>query len=295
MNEVDLHAHTTASDGAFTPSELVARAAKLGLRVIAITDHDSTEGVAEGLAAGRALGIEVIPGVEINTDVPRSEVHILGYFVRHDDPTLRSELARLREGRIGRARRMAEILGQMGAPVSFERILEIAGEGAVGRPHVAQALVEARHVASYEEAFERYIGRNSPAYVDRLKFSPEEACRLIRQVGGVPVLAHPVGFDKFGAIKTPFNLETALPDLIAAGLGGLEVYYPGYDAVTTEYLLGIARRFGLLVTGGTDFHGLRPNQPDLGGIYVPMKAVRRLRETWQRLNRPVAGQVAADG
>lgn len=281
MNEVDLHTHTTASDGDLTPAGLVARAAKLAIKVLAVTDHDSTEGVAEALTAGRTHGVEVIPGVEINTDVPKAEVHVLGFFVDHTDENLRSELARLRNGRVGRAKRMAEKLTEMGAPVSFERILAIAGEGSVGRPHVAQALVEAGHVASFAEAFERYIGRNSPAYVDRMKFTPAEACVLIRSAGGVPVLAHPVGFDPAGAIKTPFDLDAMLPELIAAGLMGLEGYYPGYDAITTEHLLGVARRYGLLVTGGTDFHGPRPNQPDLGDVYVPMKASRRLREAWE--------------
>ena len=282
MNTVDLHCHTTASDGALTPEQLVERAAKLGLQVIAVTDHDSTEGVAAALAAAPRYEIEVIPGVEINTDVPGTEVHVLGYFVDHTDPHLSRELARLRDGRIGRAKRMAEKLAEMGAPVRFERILQIAGEGAVGRPHVAQALLEAGHVTSFEQAFEKYIGRNSPAYVERLKFSPAQACALIRRAGGVPVLAHPVFFDRYGAIKAPFDLDALLPELIEAGLMGVEVYYPGYDAVTTEYLIAVARRYGLLQTGGTDFHGVRADEPDLGGVHVPMKAVRRLREAWQR-------------
>lgn len=281
MNEVDLHTHTTASDGALTPTELVARAAKLTLKVLAITDHDSTEGVAEALVAGQSYGVEVIPGVEINTDVPGAEVHILGYFVDHTDPALRAELARLREGRVGRARRMAEVLTEMGAPVDFQRILEIAGEGAVGRPHVAQALVEAGHVPSREAAFTKYIGRDSPAYVNRMKFTPAEAVATIRQAGGVPVLAHPVAYDRYGKIVTPFDLGEELPGLIDVGLRGIEVYYRGYDAVTIEYLMNIARRYKLLTTGGTDFHAIRPTEPDLGGVYVPMKAVRRLREAWQ--------------
>lgn len=280
MNQVDLHTHTTASDGSLTPTQLVARAARLALKVIAITDHDTTAGVAEAMAAGRAQGVEVIPGVEINTDVPGSEVHVLGYFVNPDHVELNERLACIREGRIGRARKMAEVLTGMGAPVSFERILEIAGEGAVGRPHVAQALLEAGHVRSFQDAFDRYIGRSSPAYVEREKFTPAEACALIRRAGGLPVLAHPVFFDRYGAIKGVVDLDQMLPELLAAGLAGLEVYYPNYDAVTNEYLLGVARRYGLLVTGGTDFHGVRSNEPDLGGVYVPMKVVRRLRDAW---------------
>ena len=173
---------------------------------------------------------------------------------------------------------MAEKLTEMGAAVRFERILEIAGEGAVGRPHVAQALLEAGHVARFEEAFDRYIGRGSPAYVDRMKFTPSQACDLIRQAGGLPVLAHPVFFDRYGAIRSPFKLDEMLPELIEAGLAGLETYYPGYDAVTIEYLAGYARCYGLLQTGGTDYHGVRTNEVEPGGVYVPMKVVRRLRE-----------------
>jgi hypothetical protein len=280
MNQVDLHTHTNASDGVLSPAQLVERAARLALRVIAITDHDSTDGVAEAVAAGLMLDVDVIPGVEINTDVPGTEVHVLGYLVDTTDPAFGSELARLRDGRIGRARRMAEKLAEMGAPVGFERILAIAGDGAVGRPHVAQALLEAGHVASREEAFEKYIGRNSPAYVERAEFTPAQACRLIRRAGGVPVLAHPVYFDRFGAIRAPFDLDAMLPEMIEAGLMGLEVYYPRYDAVTTEYLMATARRHRLLATGGTDFHGPRADYPDLGGVYVPLKAARRLREAW---------------
>ncbi len=278
MNQVDLHIHTTASDGSLTPAQVVSRAARLALKVIAITDHDSTAGVPEAQAAGQAGGVEVIPGVEINTDVPHAEVHILGYFVDPGHGELQDQLTRIREGRVGRARKMAAVLAEMGAPVRFERILEIAGEGSVGRPHVAQALVEAGYAHGYQDAFERFIGRNSPAYVERMKFSPVEACALIRRAGGLPVLAHPVFFDRYGTIKSAIDLDEMLPQMINAGLVGLEAYYPNYDAITTEYLLGIARRYGLLVTGGTDYHGPRTGQPDLGGLYVPMKVVRRLRE-----------------
>lgn len=281
MNQVDLHIHTTASDGSLTPAQVVSRAARLALKVIAITDHDSTAGVPEAQAAGQAGGVEVIPGVEINTDVPHAEVHILGYFVDPGHGELQDQLTRIREGRVGRARKMAAVLAEMGAPVRFERILEIAGEGSVGRPHVAQALVEAGYAHGYQDAFERFIGRNSPAYVERMKFSPVEACALIRRAGGLPVLAHPVFFDRYGTIKSAIDLDEMLPQMINAGLVGLEAYYPNYDAITTEYLLGIARRYGLLVTGGTDYHGPRTGQPDLGGLYVPMKVVRRLREAWK--------------
>lgn len=282
MGEVDLHCHTTASDGMLSPEALVTRAGRLGLRVIAITDHDSVEGIPAGIAAGPNAGLEVIPGIEINTDVPGAEVHILGYYLDHTYPELLDATVRLRDGRIGRARRMAAALTDMGAPVDFHRILEIAGEGAVGRPHVARALVEAGHVNSVSEAFSRYIGRGSPAYVERTKFTPEEACALIRRAGGVPVFAHPVYFDRDGAISSAVDLNAALPALMAAGLMGIEAYYPRYDAVTVEYVLAIARQHGLLVTGGTDFHGGRSGEPEPGSIFVPLKAATRLRQAWEQ-------------
>jgi hypothetical protein len=268
-----------------SPAALVARGAALGLKVMAITDHDSTDGVTEALAAGAKCGVVIIPGVEINSDVPGSEVHVLGYFVNYADSGLNEILLRLRDERVGRARRMAELLTGMGAPVSFEHILELAGDGAVCRPHVARALVEAGHAATFEEAFERFIGRNGPAYVERLKLTPTEACGLIRRAGGLPALAHPVYFDRFGKMKTVLNLDGTLAELKAAGLAGIEVYYPGYDALAIEYLLSQARVHRLLVTGGTDFHGIRPNEPDLGGVYVPAKVVRRLWEAWEGQKR----------
>ena len=284
MNEVDLHCHTTASDGTMDPADLVRRAARLALRVIAITDHDSADGVPAALAAGQNLGVEVIPGVEINTDVPGSEVHVLGYYVDYQDVSFSAELARLRAGRLERAQGMVEKLAGLGAPISLERVLQLSRGGSVGRPHLAQALIEAGHVNSFGEAFDRFIGRNGPAYVERTKFSPQEACQLIRRAGGVPVLAHPLVFNAFGTAKVTLPLETLLPEMLGAGLLGLEVYYPTYNARTTESLMGVARRYGLLITGGTDFHGLQAERIDLGGVYVPMKVVRRLRAAWQELH-----------
>jgi 3',5'-nucleoside bisphosphate phosphatase len=281
MNQIDLHTHTTASDGVLSPAQLIARAAHLGLKVLAITDHDTTDGVTEAAQAAQAAGIELIPGVEINTDVPGNEVHVLGYYVDVTQQSFVDELARLREGRLGRARRMVEVLGELGAPISLERVLQLAGEGSIGRPHIAQALVEAGYAGSFNEAFDRYIGRNGPAYVPRMRFSPGEACTLIRHAGGVPVLAHPVYFGPGGVIKAPFDLDLMLPDLLAAGLMGIEVYYPGYDAVTTEYLMNVARRHGLLLTGGSDYHGIQADHADVGAVYVPLKVARRLRTAWE--------------
>lgn len=278
---IDLHCHTTASDGTLTPSELVRLAARRGLRAIAITDHDTTAGLDEALAASCDLRIEVIPGVEINTDVPQGEVHILGYYVNWHDAGFQQALARLREGRLARAKRMVRKLADLGVPVSLERVLEIAGPAAVARPHVAQALVEAGHVADTNEAFERYIGRTGPAYAERMKFTPAQAVQLIRSVGGVPVYAHPVIAGFAEPISEPLDLETMLSELCAAGLMGLEAYYAGYPGYVVDELIGLARKYGLFVTGGSDYHGPGRGHAELGEVDVPRACLTALKRAHQ--------------
>ncbi len=277
MNYVDLHCHTTASDGTLSPTALVARAAECSLHTIAVTDHDTTAGIEEALTAGQNLGIEVIPGIEINTDVPGGEMHILGYFIDWHDPSLQAELARLRAGRQQRAEEMVRQLAALGMPVAWSRVQAIAGSGAIGRPHVAQALLEAGYVNSTREAFDLYIGRHGPAYVSRTRFTPPEAVQAIRRTGGLPVLAHPIIARFGGDPVVEVNLARELPPLIEAGLVGLECYYPNYTAGQIDQLLAAARKWGLLVTGGTDFHGPRPDRAELGSIYVPERVVQALK------------------
>ncbi len=266
---IDLHTHTVASDGLLTATQLVRLARSWGVGILSVADHDSTESVEEAVRAGREEGIEVIPAVELNTDVPGAEVHILGYFIDHRLEWLQALLRRLREGRLHRAQRMVEKLAALGAPIRLERVLALAGGGAVGRPHVARALVEAGHVSETAEAFARYIGRNGPAYVERLKVAPVQAVEIIRYAGGVPVLAHPGWLGD----------EAMVDELLAAGLEGIEAYYPDHTPAMVERYLQIARSRGLLVTGGTDFHGgdLATRVPP-GSQYVPPEAVDRLRE-----------------
>jgi predicted metal-dependent phosphoesterase TrpH len=277
MNRVDLHTHTTASDGTFTPAELVAEAGRVRLDVLAICDHDSTEGIAPAIAANRNGALEIIPGIEVNTDVPDGEVHVLGYFRAVPGGAIQSLLARLREGRAVRARGMAQKMTALGMPVSFERVAQLAGGGAIGRPHVARAIVEAGHAATVGEAFERFIGRSGPAYVERMKLSPAEAVRAIRDSGGVPVLAHPLTFDQYGALLKSVHPEQLTPELVSAGLRGIETYYYRYPGDAIASLLRLAERFGLLATGGSDFHGsIKPGQ-GLGSVFVPWEAVDRLK------------------
>jgi predicted metal-dependent phosphoesterase TrpH len=279
-SKVDLHLHSTASDGTLSPAELVALAVQRGLRVIALTDHDSTEGVDAALQAARASGgaLEVVPGVELNTDVPAGEAHVLGYLLDHHDQALQEELAQRRASRLERGRAMVEKLARLGLPVSWQRVLELAGsgrpgmEGAVGRPHVAQAMVEQGYVATVQEAFEKYLGRHGPAYVERDRLTPAEAVAAITRAGGLPVLAHPPSWPEY---------ERHLPALIEAGLVGLECYYGVLPPETVGALVATARAFGLVATGGSDFHG--PNvlpgvAADLGGVPVPLEAVQALKE-----------------
>jgi len=282
MNTIDLHCHTTASDGRHSPTELVQMAAELGLRAIAVCDHDSTEGLDEALAAGRAAGVEVIPSVELSCDVDQGELHMLGYFPDYADRAFQAELSRLREGRLGRAQAMVRKLNALGYPISFERVQTLAGDGAIGRPHVAQALIEARLVQNKGEAFERLIGRNGPAYVERAKLSPADACRMIRRVGGLPVFAHPFIALASGRVLEPMPVEASLPALVAAGLAGLEVYYSNYTPVLIDRLLRLARQHGLLVTGGSDFHGEGSAGAALGGVYVPAKCLTALKAARSR-------------
>ena len=191
-SRADLHTHSTYSDGVLTPKQLVDYAYSRGVRILALTDHDITDGIPEALEAARAYpDMLLIPGIEMSTDVPGNEVHVLGYFIDWQDAEFQRVLARLRDSRVDRARRMVERLAELGVPVSWERVRELAGEGAVGRPHIAQALVEAGHVSSVNEAFELYLGRNRPAYVEREKMTPAEVVQLLRKVGGLAVLAHP--------------------------------------------------------------------------------------------------------
>ncbi|MBI3944049.1 MAG: PHP domain-containing protein, partial [Chloroflexi bacterium] len=274
----DLHTHTTASDGTLTPTELVREAARHGLKILGITDHDTIAGLPEALREAEKWPLEVIPGVEINTDVPEGEIHVLGYWIRLEDQTFQDILERLRSGRQARAEQMVDKLNSLGYAITMDQVRAVAGDAAIGRPHVAQALQDAGHVATISEAFDRLIGRKGPAYAERMKFSPVEAVESIRAAGGAPVLAHPVIAGTAEAISRPLDLDTLLPQLRQAGLLGLECYYMGYPLRTTEMLLALARKHGLVATGGSDYHGPHRHRAYLGGVYVPAKCVSHLRQ-----------------
>jgi predicted metal-dependent phosphoesterase TrpH len=262
-SKADFHCHSTASDGVLPPAELVQLAYGQGVRVMALTDHDSTEGVAEARGAAQPHDdFMLISGVEMGTDIPGGEVHVLGYFLEPDDPALQETLRRLREGRRGRGEGMVAKLRELGFDVTWEQVQRIAGDGSVGRPHVAQALLEKGYVSTVTEAFEKYIGRNGPAYVEREKLTPAEAVATIVRLGGVANLAHPADLE---------DLDGLLAELKAAGLSGIEVYYKMYEPDVVERLAAAARRFGLIPLGGSDYHGIFGREEPLpGGMHSPL-------------------------
>jgi 3',5'-nucleoside bisphosphate phosphatase len=277
-SRVDLHSHTTASDGGLSPRDLVARAAALGIDVLAITDHDTTTGVPEALAEGRRRNVVVVPGVEISALSGREEIHLLGYFVDLENQDLQNLLLRTRAARRERAEQMLVRLAQLGMPLEWQRVVDLAGEeGSIGRPHVAAGLLQAGLIDTWEEAFDRWIGRDCPAYVERYKLTPEEAIALVRRSGGLPVLAHPYLYNRKGERKKDLDLSHWLPRLCEAGLAGIEVYYPNYPRRVSCCLLELAMRHGLMISGGSDFHG-GAMANGLGSVDVPWAA-------WEGLER----------
>ena len=278
MSEVDLHLHTTHSDGTLTPTELVRLCAERGLRVIAITDHDSTEGVAEAQRAARDFPqLSVIPGIELSTDVPGSEIHVLGYYLDLDDDGLQETLADFRRGREERGQMMVERLAELGVPVSWERVRELSDGGAIGRPHIAQAMVEAGYVRYPQDAFEQYLGRNGAAYVERPKLTPVDAVRILRDNGALPVMAHPTYSVSKTGMGEVESLRDTLAELKRAGLVGMEVHYKDYTPDQVRRLASLADRLGLVACGGSDYHASgNPNEPVPGDVGPPMATVDAL-------------------
>lgn len=269
MSRADLHVHTSASDGRFSPSEIIHKAAELGISVIAISDHDTVDGVAPALEAAKAFPeLMVIPAVEISTYAPSGEVHVLGYFVDYTNTELLDTLERFKHSRRERAQKMINRLAGLGIHIDWQRVQELAGGESIGRPHIAQAMLEKGYISSLLEAFEKYIGEGKPAYLPRDKVTPAQAVKLILQASGLPVLAHPL---------TVHNMESLLAELKSAGLVGLEVYYDNYNSEEIHLLTNLANKYNLILTGGSDYHGLNiVTEPMLGSINLPDKAIKQL-------------------
>lgn len=267
---VELHCHTTASDGTLTPEELVALALRRGLQTLAITDHDTTSGFAPAVAAAAGYRLEIIPAIEINAEDRGRDVHVLGYYLDPEHSGFQEALGRLRQARLRRTHEMVERLESLGVPVEHDRIMRFAGGDSAGRPHVARAMVEAGHVRDLQDAFDRYLATGRPGFVPRRNLTPAEAIGLIREAGGVAVLAHP------GLIGD----ESVIRELIPAGLQGLEVHYPQHPPMLRQHYTALAGELGLLVTGGSDFHGPEHrHNVELGGMALPPGTVERLRRT----------------
>lgn len=268
-SRADLHTHSTFSDGVLSPTELIDLAYRRGVRIMALTDHDTVEGLPEAFAAAaRYPDLILIPGVEISTDVPGNEVHVLGHFIDWQDQEFQHRLLHMRQSRLGRARKMVDKLAALGKPVSWEHVQNLASEGAIGRPHIARALVEAGHIATVNEAFDLYLNRNGPAYVERERLTLAQVVEMIAAVNGIPTLAHPRELDQ---------LEQLLPQLKTAGLIGMEVYYQDYSSEEVERLRAVADRFALIPLGGSDYHGLGgPQEREPGDIPLPDEPIQRL-------------------
>jgi len=271
---VDLHSHTTASDGTLPPAELVRAAVKRGVRVLAITDHDSTDGLADAREeAARHPTLTIVPGLEINCDVPGAEVHVLGYYVDDAAAWFQEFLREQRAERVARVHRIVARLAELGMPIDPAEVFALVREGSAGRPHVAQVMVQRGYVKSVNEAFDRWLHASGPANVPRHRLTPADAIAVIRRAGGVPVFAHP------GLA----NRDELLPAMIAAGLMGIETYYAEHSAAQTAHYKDLCRQHGLVATGGSDYHGERTGRTNqLGHPPVPMSVYDELKDAAQR-------------
>jgi hypothetical protein len=264
----DLHTHTTHSDGALVPYDLIQRAHSAGLEVLSITDHDNVGALDEGIEWGKSLGMEVITGLELSVSLGEKDVHVLAYFIDHRNQDLLDYLTFFRRERLKRAERIVQKLNKLNIPLKLEDVLEQAGVGSVGRPHVANALLDGGFVGSYHEAFDRYIGTYGPAFEKKYQLSPVDAFKMITLAGGLSFLAHP------GKYLSEFDLS----QLIKSGLDGIEVVHPAHDEKLMGYYRGLVNQYFLLESGGSDFHGGKKNDDHTLGLFtVPMHVVETMR------------------
>jgi 3',5'-nucleoside bisphosphate phosphatase len=274
---IDLHAHTTASDGSLTPRELVERAARKGVKALAVTDHDTLDGLEEAITAGRDFGVEIVPGLEISAEFSPGTMHILGYYISLDSAALLEQLSALRRARNERNPRIIAKLRELGVDITLEEVEQVSGGKVVGRPHFARVMVEKNYVATAQEAFDRYLSKGAPAYVDKARLDPQAAIEAIVQAGGVAVLAHPYQM----RARSAEELDKIVSSLKDAGLDGIEVIYSRHSAAQIEEYRSVASHYDLLITGGSDFHGL--TKPDieigvgLGNLAVPAELLDNVK------------------
>ena len=267
LKYADLHLHSNFSDGELSPEQIVIEASRLGFAAIAITDHDILDSIEPALSAGAEYGIEIIPGVELSAESNGEEIHILGYYMDWLDQKFQEKLQEFRDSRYSRAMKIVDKLNQLGVDIDYEDVLKRADTNSVGRPHVAAALVERGHVATISEAFDRFLRDDGPAYMPKQKLTPNEAIAMILDVGGVPVLAHP------GGIK-----QDIIPELVSAGLMGLEAFHPSHSTYLSDYYSDLAKRYNIVITGGSDCHGLIKDQMTIGSVKLRYEHVDALKE-----------------
>lgn len=270
MEYADLHIHTNASDGLLSPEEVVKWAIIKKLRAIAITDHDTITGIEPAINSNdRPDKLEIIPGVELNTEFDGKEVHILGYFIDYKNSWFLDILDKIQNSRYHRAKKMVEKLQHLGIKINFERVEEISEGSSIGRPHIARAMVESGYVSDIPDAFDKYIGEGCPAYVERYKLTTREAIEVINKIKGIPVLAHP-------GLITDKNIINYILDL---DIMGIEVFHPKHDSDMINYLFSLSKKRGLFITGGTDCHGYMQNgQPIMGNVSIDYNKVLELKK-----------------
>ena len=267
MKFADLHVHTSYSDGTYTPAQLVKESIKRGISALAIVDHDTLEALAEAFAQAQGEPLEIIPGIELTAQHENQEIHILGYFLDYRNKELLEKLKLIQSNRVERVYKIIENLEGIGLKLNPDTVFSVSGKATVGRMHIARALVKDGLVGSTAEAFRKYIGDKSPAYVLGFRLSVPEAIRLIHQAGGVAVLAHPY----------MLHNDALIAEFVSYGLEGLEVYYPEHSQAMVNFYLDLAKKLNLLITGGTDFHGSAKPQIKLGMIKIPLELVEKLR------------------
>jgi 3',5'-nucleoside bisphosphate phosphatase len=277
MNLIDLHTHSNASDGSLAPRELVACAVQKGAAAIALTDHDTVAGLPEALRAAEASRFELVPGLEISAEFTGGGMHILGYFIDHTDSSFQQELERLHQARRERNPQIIVRLQELGIPITYDQVLALSG-GQIGRPHIAQAMLQIGAVQTLDEAFRQYLTKGAPAYVEKFRFSPDRAIALIRQAGGVPVLAHPFTLN----CTTREQLILLVRELKEKGLQGLECLYSEHTPEQTREYLALAEELDLRVTGGSDFHGRNKAGVEMltgcGDLRIPYERLQSLKD-----------------
>lgn len=272
MGKVDLHMHTTYSDGAYTPIELVKKAKQAELDTISITDHDSINGLQEAIEYGREIGIEVVPGVELSTDIGDREVHLLGLFIDVRNEELQKYLQFFRDERFYRAKRIIKKLKLLGLNITLDDVLSYTKNSAIGRPHIASAMYDLGLIGSYYEAFDKYIGDFGPAYEKKIHVSPKSALKIIADAGGLSFIAHPTNMP-----------ENILTTLIKAGVDGIEVVHPAHNDYQVRFYRGIVNQYCLLETGGSDFHGGQKNDyKNFGKYYISSPKFIAMRKMIQK-------------